>query len=162
VAEELGDDVPLILDGGPCPIGLESTVVGFDGDNPVLLRSGAIPRREIEAIAGPLVLPSAGAISAPGMLESHYAPGASLRLNAVSVTPGEALLAFGPEPPAGAREVCNLSPSGDLREAAANLFAMLRRLDRSGAGAIAVMPVPDQGLGEAINDRLRRAAAPRP
>jgi L-threonylcarbamoyladenylate synthase len=95
------------------------------------------------------------------MLDSHYAPRAELRLNAILVEPDEALLAFGRTVPAGAAAVCNLSEGADLREAAANLFAMLRRLDRSGAGRIAVMPIPDHGLGEAINDRLERAAAPR-
>jgi L-threonylcarbamoyladenylate synthase len=162
VAEELGADISLILDGGPCSIGLESTVIGFHGEDPVLLRPGAIARDDIEAIAGPLAVPIAGTIAAPGMLESHYAPSAPLRLNAVSVSPDEALLAFGPRHPEGAAAMCNLSPTGNLREAAANLFVMLRRLDRSGASTIAVMPVPEQGLGEAINDRLRRAAAPRP
>ena len=118
-------------------------------------------RSDIETVLGPLQEPGRGVIQAPGMMESHYAPRAKLRLNATRVEPGEALLAFGPAVPAGAAAVCNLSEAGDLREAAANLFAMLRRLDRSGAGRIAVMPIPAHGLGEAINDRLERAAAPR-
>ena len=161
VAEELRGRVDLILDGGPCPLGIESTVIGFDGERPLLLRPGAVGRSDIENVLGPLQQPGRGVILAPGMMESHYAPGASLRLNATSIEPGEALLAFGPEFPAGAAAVCNLSESGDLREAAVNLFAMLRLLDRSGATRIAVMPIPAHDLGEAINDRLERAAAPR-
>ena len=140
-------------------MGIESTVIGFDDGAPVLFRPGAVERAAIESIAGPLRLPQGDAIEAPGMMASHYAPRARLRLNATAVEPGEALLAFGSRVPAGARELCNLSATGDLREAAANLFAMLRVLDRS-AAAIAVMPVPMHGLGEAINDRLTRAAAP--
>ena len=161
VAEELGRAVPLILDGGRCAVGIESTVVGFQGDRAVLLRPGAVPRAAIEAIVGPLHLPEGMTVQAPGMLESHYAPLAGLRLNADAVGPDEALLAFGPAVPTGAATIRNLSKSGDLREAAANLFAMLRELDHLGAASIAVMPIPESGLGEAINDRLRRAAAPR-
>jgi L-threonylcarbamoyladenylate synthase len=157
-AQSLGDRVDLILDGGPAPLGVESTVIGFAGETPVLLRAGAVPRDAIEAITGPLSMPRAGTIQSPGQLASHYAPRATLRLNAREAHSGEVLLGYGPSTPAGAR---NLSQSGDLREAAANLFAMLHELDASGARAIAVMPVPDHGLGEAINDRLRRAAAPR-
>ena len=161
VADELGGRVAMILDGGPCPVGIESTVIGFEEGYPVLLRPGAVAREAIEKIAGPLRQPRSEAIQAPGMMASHYAPRARLRLHAVDVEPGEALLAFGLKVPKGARMVCNLSESGDLKEAAANLFAMLRRLDESGAAAIAVMPIPTIGLGEAINDRLARAAAPR-
>jgi L-threonylcarbamoyladenylate synthase len=161
VAEELTGRVDLILDGGPCPIGLESTVVGFHDDQPVLLRPGAISREAIEKIVGPLGAPSGDLIEAPGMMTSHYAPHATLRLNATGVRPGESLLAFGAHVPPGAMATCNLSPKGDLTEAAAHLFAMLRTLDKSGSASIAVMPVPDVGLGEAINDRLARAAAPR-
>jgi L-threonylcarbamoyladenylate synthase len=161
VADELSGKVTLVLDGGPTPLGIESTVVGFDGDIPVLLRPGAIARDAIEAVVGALHKPGGGKIASPGQLESHYAPRARLRLDAKNVEPGEALLAFGPKVPSGALQVLNLSAGGDLREAAANLFAMLRTLDSSGAGAIAVMPIPHAGLGEAINDRLRRAAAPR-
>lgn len=160
VAQSLGDKVDLILDGGATPLGLESTVIGFDGAQPVLLRAGAIARADIEAVVGPLVAPS-GKIQSPGQLASHYAPRAALRLDAMTVKPDEALLAFGPLIPAGGRKMLNLSALGDLREAAANLFAMLHVLDAPEAAAIAVMPVPDFGLGEAINDRLRRAAAPR-
>jgi L-threonylcarbamoyladenylate synthase len=157
-AEEMGEAVSLVIDGGPCRVGLESTVIGFRSERPVLLRAGAIPRAEIEAITGPLAAPPGG-VEAPGMLASHYAPRARLRLNARETREGEVLLAFGPDAPPGA--LSNLSPRGDLTEAAANLFAMLRALDRDGATTIAVMPIPNQGLGEAINDRLARAAAPR-
>jgi len=155
VAAGLSRDVELILDGGATPLGLESTVIGFDGDAPVLLRPGAIARQTIEVIAGPLATADA-AIRSPGQLESHYAPRATLRLNVREKEPGETLLGFGATPDA----TLNLSPAGDLREAAANLFAMLHELDRQ-ALRIAVAPIPETGLGEAINDRLRRAAAPR-
>ena len=161
VAEELGGRVELILDGGPCPIGLESTIVGFDHGYPVLLRPGAVAREAIEHLIGPLSEPDGERIKAPGMMASHYAPHARLRLNATEVDAEEALLAFGSAVPKGACATYNLSPSGDLVEAAANLFSMLRALDKSGAPAIAVMAIPEQGLGEAINDRLVRAAAPR-
>ena len=157
---ELNGVVQLVLDGGPCMVGIESTVIGFDGDTPVLLRSGAIAREDIENITGPLSAPNRDSITAPGMLRSHYAPRAKLRLNAHHAGSDEALLAFGP-PCSSTRWVCNLSAAGDLREAAANLFAMLRHLDDTGAKSIAVMPIPNTGLGEAINDRLTRAAAPR-
>jgi L-threonylcarbamoyladenylate synthase len=160
-AQELDGRVPLILDSGDCPIGIESTIIGFSEQRPVLLRPGAIARDEIEKVTGALASPLLESIVAPGMMSSHYAPRASLRLNAQDVCAGEALLAFGPEIPTGADHVCNLSSRGNLQEAAVNLFAMLRKLDRTGAEAIAVMPVPDTGLGEAINDRLSRAAAPR-
>ena len=160
-ALELDGRVQLILDGGDCPIGIESTVIGFAEKQPVLLRPGAIARAEIEKITGALGSPVHESIVAPGMMSSHYAPRASLRLNAEYLRAGEALLAFGPEIPSGADHVCNLSTRGDLQEAAVNLFAMLRNLDGSGAETIAVMPVPNTGLGEAINDRLSRAAAPR-
>lgn len=160
VLEELGSDVAMILDGGPCSVGLESTIVGFQGERPVLLRAGAITRAQLEPLAGPFAAADRG-IQAPGMLASHYAPRAQLRLNATDLSSGEALLAFGAEI-GGATQSCNLSASGDLGEAAANLFAMLRRLDKTGVATIAVMRIPEDGLGEAINDRLRRAAAPRP
>lgn len=156
VAQSLGDNVDLILDGGATPLGLESTVIGFNGEAPVLLRAGAVARDTIEAVAGSLSEPSDAKVQAPGQLASHYAPRGTLRLNATDARDGETLLAFGPNAP---KDALNLSMSGDLREAAANLFAMLHTLD--GARAIAVMPIPNTGLGEAINDRLRRAAAPR-
>jgi L-threonylcarbamoyladenylate synthase len=163
--------VALIVDGGAAPMGLESTIVACL-DRPMLLRPGALPRTEIERIVAlSEAPPTTGADTdrdetpiAPGQLASHYAPRARLRLAAPSVHQGEALLAFGPVPVAGAAQasiVLNLSERGDLIEAAANLFSHLRALDASGATTIAVMPVPREGLGEAINDRLARAAAPR-
>lgn len=158
VREDLGDRVDLVLDGGPCALGLESTIVAVDESGAAtLLRPGAVPRTEIEALIGPL---GAGVqrVIAPGMLESHYAPRARLRLDADAPHAGEAYLAFGARAPAGG---VSLSESGDLVEAAANLYASLRRLDASGAEAIAVAPIPHHGLGEAIRDRLARAAAPR-
>jgi len=161
VVRDLYGRVDLILDAGPCPLGIESTVVGFEAERAVLLRPGAITREAIEAIAGPLAEAPKGDVLAPGMLASHYAPRARLRLDIHEVRAGEALLAFGPNVPNSPNPICNLSPRGDLSEAAANLFAMLRQLDQAGVATIAVMRVPDRGLGEAINDRLRRAAAPR-
>jgi L-threonylcarbamoyladenylate synthase len=163
VAESLGSSVAMILDGGATPIGLESTIVDLSGPQALLLRPGGLPVEDIEKLTGSLGLPDfAGGPRAPGMLASHYAPRLPLRLNASRVGPGHALLAFGANPPAGAHTVLNLSAASDLREAAANLFAYLRRLDASGADEIAVMTIPEHGLGRAINDRLRRAAAPRP
>jgi L-threonylcarbamoyladenylate synthase len=153
VAEALEEKVDIILDGGAAMLGLESTVIGFDGDKPVLLRPGAIARADFEALVGPLEK-AGSAIQSPGQLESHYAPAAHLRLNVSEPDTGEVLLGFGPAPEA----MLNLSAGGDLKEAAANLFAMLRKLDKS-APRIAVMSIPETGLGEAINDRLRRAAA---
>jgi len=163
VAAELDAEVSVILDDGPTAIGLESTIVDLSRTPARLLRPGGLPAEEIEAAIGPLAGIEAGAAPvAPGMLESHYAPALPLRLEAGTVEDDEALLAFGPLAPAGARKTLNLSPSGDLTQASANLFAHLRRLDASGARRIAVMAVPEEGLGRAINDRLRRAAAPRP
>lgn len=164
VAESLGDRVKLVLDGGPCEVGLESTVLDLTTSPPTLLRPGGATREAIEAVIGPVTLSDAvangdAARRSPGQLASHYAPARPVRLNATSVAGDEALLAFGPRPPAGARQTLNLSPSGDLTEAAANLFAHLRALDRPDNAGIAVMPIPQTGLGLAINDRLRRAAA---
>jgi L-threonylcarbamoyladenylate synthase len=164
VAESLGDRVKLILDGGPCEVGLESTVLDLTTAMPTLLRPGGATREAIEAVIGPVALshavPSGNAAhKSPGQLASHYAPARPVRLNATSVTADEGLLAFGPQPPAGANQVLNLSVSGDLTEAAANLFAHLRALDQPANTRIAVMPIPQTGLGLAINDRLRRAAA---
>ena len=158
VRRAFADRIP-VLDGGPCRSGLESTIVSVADGAIVQLRAGALPRAEIEAAVGrPVSLAKAdGAVTAPGMLASHYAPQARLRINAAAPEPGEAYLAFGPAPTEAA---ANLSPSGNLREAARNLFAMLHMLDER-ADRIAVAPIPDEGLGEAINDRLRRAAAPR-
>jgi L-threonylcarbamoyladenylate synthase len=169
VVADLGGRVDLVLDGGATPVGVESTVVASLGGIVTLLRPGGLPREEIERVLQhPLALRShasdADAPLAPGMLTSHYAPRATLRLNALSVEAGEALLAFGPRLPAGADKavtVLNLSARGDLVEAAANLFSHLRALDAASAPGIAVMRVPSEGLGEAINDRLVRAAAPR-
>jgi len=161
VAEELGDAVPLIVDGGACAVGVESTVVDCSGPQPRLLRPGSITRAMLERITGPLGqgdTPGHGPLLAPGQLASHYAPSTPVRLNATSVAADEALLAFGSNPLQGAAQVLNLSERGDLAEAAANLFAHLRALDAEGRAAIAVMPVPAEGLGEAIHDRLSRAA----
>jgi len=168
VATDLGRRIDLILDAGPTPVGVESTIVACLSGGPMLLRPGGVPRAAIEQmLRHPLGDPpqtQGDAPQAPGMLASHYAPATRLRLDVATVAPGEALLAFGPSLPPGADRalaVLNLSPAGDLVEAAANLFAHLRALDRAGARAIAAMPVPRTGLGEAINDRLARAAAPR-
>ncbi len=174
-AAQFDDEDLLILDDGPCPVGVESTIVGLTGDTPQLLRAGGIPADTLaQALATALEAPpempaeaaAAGeAVPAPGMLASHYAPRAPLRRGAERVRPGEALLAFGPVSPAGAEQAVarrNLSPAGDLREAAAALYSALADLDAADPVAIAVAPVPDYGLGAAINDRLARAAAPRP
>jgi L-threonylcarbamoyladenylate synthase len=160
VEAELGERPAMILDGGPCPLGIESTVVSVMGQEPGLLRPGALPREAIELVLGrPLATAKANHRGAsPGQLATHYAPATPLRLGAVSVRPDEALLAFGRDVPQGARVTINLSASGNLEEAAARLFAALRELDRTGASSIAVMPIPAHGLGEAINDRLQRAA----
>jgi L-threonylcarbamoyladenylate synthase len=170
VQSDLAGRIDLIVDGGPVEVGVESTIVGCF-EEPMLLRPGGLPRGEIERVLGrTLRQPPEDAASdtgqplAPGMLASHYAPRTPVRLQAGRVEPGEALLAFGPDAVAGvdaATAVMNLSARGDLDEAAANLFGYLRALDLSGARAIAVMPVPHHGLGEAINDRLRRAAVER-
>jgi len=160
VEAELGTLPAMILDGGPCPLGIESTVVSLAGQDPALLRAGAIPRESIERVLG-TPLAAANTVereSSPGQMANHYAPNTPLRLDATAVEPDEALLAFGGNVPAGARVTVNLSPSGDLEEAAAKLFAALRELDQSRVSAIAVMPIPGTGLGEAINDRLRRGA----
>ena len=161
VEADLGTSVAIILDGGRAPIGLESTVVDVTSEEPVILRLGGLARDSIARVLGrPVVLAQGepGKPSSPGMLARHYAPAARLRLDAREVRDGEALLAFGADLPAHGQGVVNLSASGDLAEAAANLFSALRALDAAGAGTIAVMPIPQAGLGEAINDRLRRAA----
>jgi L-threonylcarbamoyladenylate synthase len=179
VLTDLRGRIDLIVDGGATSVGLESTIVACLGE-PVLLRPGGVPRLAIERVLGGVLGSTLGeapaqagtdegeapldAPLAPGQLASHYAPRSRLRLDATGVSPGEALLAFGAPMPAGAEPVrmLNLSARSDLIEAAANLFSHLRALDAAGATAIAVMPVPHDGLGEAINDRLKRAAAPRP
>ena len=165
VAPGLGDRIDIVLDGGRCPIGVESTVLDLTCTPPRLLRPGGVTRAALERVIGGLAGPAPPGATyprrAPGQLASHYAPVRPLRLDATTVAADEALLAFGPQPLEGAGSTLNLSPRGDLEEAAANLFAMLRALDRPEFRAIAVMPVPDDGLGEAIRDRLIRAAAPR-
>jgi L-threonylcarbamoyladenylate synthase len=170
VLADLRGRVDLIVDGGTTPVGIESTIVACLGE-PALLRPGGVPSEAIgrtlgRPLAGPAVETASAhdAPLAPGMLASHYAPRTPLRLDAAAIEPGEALLAFGPTPVPGAERavhVLNLSPRGDPIEAAANLFAHLRTLDAVGAPCIAAMPVPRDGIGEAINDRLARAAAPR-
>ncbi|MFY9953333.1 L-threonylcarbamoyladenylate synthase [Bradyrhizobium sp.] len=163
VQSDLEGRIDLIIDGGPVEVGVESTIVGCF-ETPKLLRPGGVPRDGIERVLGhALEQPAPDAVKplAPGILGSHYAPRSRLRLNAESIEAGEALLAFGPAMPKGAdgaKAVMNLSTRGDLVEAAANLFSYLRALDSRAARAIAVMPIPQDGLGEAINDRLRRAA----
>ena len=170
VQSDLAGRIDLIVDGGPVTVGVESTIVGCF-ERPMLLRPGGLPREAIERVlGGSLARPALEAESddgkplAPGMLTSHYAPRARVRLNAQSLEPGEALLAFGQTPVPGqesAAAVLNLSENGDPAEAATHLFGYLRSLDAKGAQTIAVMPIPHEGLGEAINDRLRRAAAGR-
>ncbi|QIB34388.1 L-threonylcarbamoyladenylate synthase [Ancylobacter pratisalsi] len=174
VLADLEGRIDLILDAGPTLVGVESTILDCTGETPVMLRPGGLPREEIEAaLRQSIQSPSPKAPEepgaeiaplAPGMLASHYAPSVPVRLNARDVRPGEALLTFaGAHPPGfeAARAYRDLSPSGELVEAAAHLFAYLRDLDASGARAIAVVPLPRHGLGEAIADRLSRAAAPR-
>jgi len=168
VAADLSGRIDLIIDGGATPVGVESTIVACLGE-PTLLRPGGMPRAAIERALGKTLVsapapPPDEAPLAPGMLASHYAPRTRIRLHADRLEPGEALLAFGASLPEGAahsKKTLNLSDRGDLIEAAANLFSHLRALDAAGARAIAVMPVPHEGLGEAINDRLARAAADR-
>jgi L-threonylcarbamoyladenylate synthase len=169
VLDDLEGRIDLIIDGGAATVGVESTIVALL-DRPLLLRPGGLPRDEIRQVLGkdpddaPASAMDPEALIAPGMMASHYAPRTTLRLNATDVRTGEALLAFGPHLPPGAEKavrVLNLSPAADLVEAAANLFSDLRALDAAEATGIAVMKVPYEGLGEAINDRLARAAAPR-
>jgi L-threonylcarbamoyladenylate synthase len=170
VQTDLGGRIDLVVDGGPVEVGVESTIVGCF-EQPMLLRPGGLPSGEIERVLGrALAQPPQDAVSdtgqplAPGMLASHYAPRTKVRLNAGRIEHGEALLAFGSNAMPGveaASAVMNLSDRGDLTEAAANLFGYLRALDAKGARVIAVMPIPDHGLGEAINDRLRRGAVER-
>lgn len=164
VADDLDHKIAMVLDGGPTAHGLESTIIDTVSGRAHLLRPGALPVDAIEAVTGKKVERAALDENKPtssGQLASHYAPRAKLRLNAVDVMPGEALLAFGSDVMLAEGPVINLSPRGDLIEAAANLFQALRSLDAMNVAAIAAMPIPDEGLGEAINDRLRRAAAPR-
>ena len=164
VKSGLGDRVDMILDGGACSVGVESTVLDISGDRPHLLRPGGLMRAEIEAVIGyeltraPSTNHGDELLRSPGQLESHYAPNRPVRLNATDVGNDEALLAFGPTPLEGARMTANLSERGDLTEAAANLFAMMHDLDRPEVSGIAIMPIPNVGLGEAILDRLKRAS----
>ncbi|MCX5497429.1 L-threonylcarbamoyladenylate synthase [Kaistia dalseonensis] len=167
VADDLGAAVGIVLDAGASPVGVESTILAVTDDDVVLLRAGGVARADIERVVGKPVafaaLDDPEAPVAPGQLASHYAPDAAVRLNAMAVLPGEALIAFGPALPAGAEQaaaIVNLSPRGDLVEAATRLFSALRELDGK-AATIAVAPIPAVGLGEAIVDRLSRAAAPR-
>jgi L-threonylcarbamoyladenylate synthase len=161
VRRHLGSKVAVILDGGRSKVGVESTVVSFLDDGPKLLRPGGIARAEIERVAGVALGREAHAERphAPGQLASHYAPLAELRLNAEAPRDGEIYLGFGP---LHAHGPYSLSATGDLVEAAASLFRLLHEIDAAGAARIAVAPIPHTGLGEAINDRLSRAAAPRP
>lgn len=153
VKHDLGDRIDLIIDGGPCRAGVESTVIRLDGNRATLLRQGAIPEADLEPITGPLDRPAPdGELASPGMLAKHYAPEARLRLNVTDAEAGEVLIGFGPDYPSP-----NLSSVGDLAEAARNLYRLLRELDGPGQ-KLAVAPIPDVGLGAAINDRLRRAA----
>jgi L-threonylcarbamoyladenylate synthase len=168
VRDELGDAVALVLDGGPCRVGLESTVLDLSGRRPVLLRPGGVARSALEGVIGPINEPSApfadapGGLPSPGMLSSHYAPSRPVRLDVTAPEPGEAWLGFGPVQPGSRPPDLQLSATSDPVEAAQRLFASLRALDRRPFTAIAVMPIPETGLGAAINDRLRRAAAPAP
>ena len=167
VVDELGEQVAMIIDAGPTSIGIESTVISCVEDKPILLRAGGIPTSELEEALNKKIakntINNQSPIS-PGMLSSHYAPNSSVRLNATQIDFDEALLAFGPDLPANSNHCCgvyNLSKSADLREAASKLYSGLRTLDRLRSKSIAVMPIPTTGLGEAINDRLLRAAAPK-
>lgn len=168
VAADLGERIGLILDGGASPVGVESTILKVEGGTIRMLRPGGLSAEDIEAATGLAVIrpvDSHATIEAPGMLASHYAPDATVRLDVAQVHPGDALITFAGMRPEGieaARLVLDLSPSGDLAQAAANLFDYLKTADASGTGRIAVTPIPQTGLGEAINDRLQRAAAPRP
>ncbi|WP_242218202.1 L-threonylcarbamoyladenylate synthase [Shinella zoogloeoides] len=167
VADDFGAKLELVLDGGPATVGLESTILKVDGETIRLLRPGGLDATEVERVVGRPVLrneKAGAAIEAPGMLASHYAPDAPVRLDAEEVRPGEALIRFGGKVLPGEAEaalVLDLSPDGNLAEAAANLFGFMKRADATGARSIAFSPIPATGLGEAINDRLQRAAAPR-
>lgn len=165
VRDDLDGTPVIILDGGPCPLGIESTIISVINETPRLLRSGVISRKELENAAGQEICNlrhnADHAPNAPGQLASHYAPNAKLRLNTNEPRMGEAFLAFGNDAPTWPGPTINLSPTGNLQEAAANLFGALRKLDAFSPNIIAVSPIPRTGLGEAINDRITRAAAPR-
>ena len=166
VREELGHRIDLVMEGGACAVGIESTVVDLTGPAATLLRPGGLATDIIEALIGPIVMPGGmideGPRHSPGMMASHYAPGLPVRLNVLKPEASEAFLGFGRAPEGARAPDIQLSESGDCQEAAARLFASLRALDRPPFSGIAVMPIPEAGLGAAINDRLRRAAAPRP
>ena len=165
VRDGLGDGISTILDGGPCKVGVESTVLSLSGDTAILLRPGGVPAEAISPLVGSIAEPvgaSEDSPTSPGRAKSHYAPTLPVRLGATKADAGEALLAFGANVPIGADKVLNLSPRGDIDEAAANLYRMLVELDEPKFVRIAVMNIPDIGVGHAINDRLLRAAAPRP
>ena len=159
ILQDYGSDAPFILDGGPCQVGVESTVLLCDDDKVAVLRYGGLAIEQVEDLIGPVIRPERDedAPHSPGQMKSHYAPHLPLRMNAIEAFEGEALLGFGYAPNA----VLNLSESEDLTEAAANLFSMMHQLDNPKYSGIAVMPVPMQGLGLAINDRLKRASYPR-
>lgn len=160
VATSLGDRVDAILDGGPCQVGLESTVIDATGEAPVILRLGGLTKDEIEDAAGMKALIAGDdhqAPKSPGMMRRHYAPSIPLRLNVTTPAEGEGWLGFGPDCPTA---TLNLSPSGNLREAAANLFAMMHEMDSKTFKSMAIAPIPMEGLGLAINDRIKRAATP--
>ncbi len=164
VAEDFSDKDVLVIDGGATGVGIESTVVSCIGSQVHILRPGSVTKEDLESVLDQSLSYDCDEEEkpvSPGQLLSHYAPNAQVRLNATDVKAGEALLAFGDNIPRGADNVINLSASGDLREAAARLFSALRELDAGEEEKIAVMPIPDEGLGVAINDRLKRAAAPR-
>jgi L-threonylcarbamoyladenylate synthase len=165
VRSELGDRVALVLDGGPCRVGIESTVLDLSREPATLLRPGGVAQEALEGVLGPIAsaptIEDSVARPSPGMLASHYAPAIPVRLEALAPAPGEAWLGFGPVPPGVRAPDLQLSDSGDPIEAAARLFAALRSLDRAPFTGIAIMPIPEAGLGAAINDRLRRAATPR-
>ena len=159
IIEDYGTDAPFILNGGACPVGVESTVLLCDDEKVAVLRYGGLAVEDIESLIGPVIRPECdeSATHSPGQLKSHYAPHLPLRMNATKAEPGEALLGFGNAPNA----TLNLSETGDLKQAAANLFSMMHKLDNNKYTGIAVMPIPMQGLGYAINDRLKRASCPR-
>lgn len=164
VSDEFGDELSMIIDGGSCEKGIESTIVRVDGKVIEILRPGSITSSDIENAVGRKVsyqVKTSDQPNAPGQLESHYAPETKMRLNVTETRNDEALLAFGKIEVSEDRFTLNLSPSGDLIEAAANLFSMMRELDQMNFNSIAVSPIPETGLGIAINDRLRRAAAPK-
>ena len=159
IIQDYGDEAPFILDGGACKVGVESTVLLCDEDKVAVLRYGGLPIEDIESLIGPVIRPEKDedAPHSPGQMKSHYAPRLPLHMNATEASQGEALLGFGYSSSA----TLNLSPTGDLKQAAANLFSMMHQLDCDKYTGIAVMPIPMRGLGYAINDRLKRASQPR-